>query len=46
MIKKFFKHVHILITSIFLDKNEIFFINSCTKTKSDLKKNIGIKNLY
>jgi hypothetical protein len=39
MIKHFFKHVRILLQSIFLDKNEIYFINSYTKTKSDLRKN-------
>jgi len=33
-----FKHILILSKSIFLNKNEICFINFCTKTKSNLKK--------
>ena len=33
-----FKHIRILSKSIFLNKNEICFINFCTKTKSNLKK--------
>ena len=39
MIRNFFKHIRTLYKSIFLDKSEINFINSCTKNNSNLKKN-------
>jgi hypothetical protein len=38
MIKHFFKHVLILLNSIFLDKSEIYFLNSCKKIDNNLKK--------
>jgi len=39
MIKHFLKHARFLLKSFFLDKNETFFINSCSKTNGNFKKN-------
>ena len=38
MPKHFLKHIQILLNSFFFDKNETYFINSCTKITNDLKK--------